>query len=969
MFHPSVKRLIWKEFRSQWRIWLSLMVGTFLLQVLFLVKSAPFTTIRAFPFYVATVLTYCFAATCGALLFAEERESSTDRFLQTLPASTSHLALGKLLFAFLSVVSFGAVAFAFGQLVWSLDSTPQTIRGFMKWEDHLVNYIPGVLGCLLWSLLLSLLLSHVMVVIVCGVLCEFLVTGIIMNPLAEYTGTVIVVRYCFYLILAAIDLWLIGRWLQNEPLRLPWQTRISKSSTQTGKSIGLSLAVVRWASSRRTLGMRTFAVLLWRELKSAVPFLLWWGLLGVLMVDLAPRFGLFPGQFVYLLATPVVCGLMTCLGDQQQQTHRFLGERGLNRTAVWSSKHVIWLPMTVALILVFGLYDAALGTRLVERGIRDETLSVAQSLNASFSSMNLLRFPNDLSGWGLQGAFVVWATLLLYAVGHLCALWFRRSVVAITIAGLMSVLFISWLYAKIYYDVPLLVACGPLLLAMMAGTWTTVSAWLVDDRSWRRLSQKVAWVILPVITCVLGSAVYRAEQVPDVGPGFDWHALLKSTTTNPEKIRLLDQQELEVSEKIANFWSLKRALDAEQYAKESAGAGKERGAGEPIPVPVNPDPVTDEQRDVAIDKLVTAADNFAENIEETRRPNQKVAPWDLSDRSIRLLGNSLRMAANFASEASRLSASWQLLRDGLVIESAKARSTTDISVWWEALGIHNLLLIEVTRWATADRQSSDQLQQAIDWFREHPHNPPRLVDLIKNQYVEQRQLLEGTLPDWDSEIQKRPFGPELYTSPLYATERRRTLKLLGALTQAHLAELDTSSQPPPPTISQQNLTRWVHTTPTTAGGNYVAQVELGINRDKTAQKLSQTIWNGTQVVLRLQQYQIEEGQFPERLDQLPGDLTSDLIRDPLSVGNFGYAPEGLPQAVRTSYNEIFPAGQPLLWSTCLQEGSVVKKSYLDSYAGSISSDLMSQIPTDALNVRPIEPNQIRFIILGGESTE
>src|SRR5690606_2934636 len=131
-------------------------------------------------------------------------------------------------------------------------------------------------------------------------------------------------------IVAAADLWLARHWLSGRSVVPAFEG----NRATTDRRSRFWLRSITWAAGRTPLVARESAVLLWREVRSAVPFAIAWGLLGILMVDLLMRGRNGPWNVLWICATPLVCGLFTCLGDNWRQTFRFLTDRGLSPAIV-----------------------------------------------------------------------------------------------------------------------------------------------------------------------------------------------------------------------------------------------------------------------------------------------------------------------------------------------------------------------------------------------------------------------------------------------------------------------------------------------------------------------------------------------------------------------------------------------------------------------------------------------------------
>ena len=149
----------------------------------------------------------------------------------------------------------------------------------------------------------------------------------------------------------------------------------------------------------------------------------------------------------------------------------------------------------------------------------------------------------------------------------------------------------------------------------------------------------------------------------------------------------------------------------------------------------------------------------------------------------------------------------------------------------------------------------------------------------------------------------------------------------------------------------------------------VLNIDGAMNRNLTLQR-------ATLLVLALQVWHREHGQFPRYLSQLAEVLLTDVPPDSLSTGAWGYAPEGLPAPLLVSRRTVVPAGQPLLWSRGPFDLDIV-------YYSRSQQTGVGETPPNRYVVTPFyrptqdpspgvndssggepQPNRIRFLLLG-----
>ncbi len=100
--NTAVTRLIWKEYRSQRAIWLTVVIGALMFWLSMRLSESNFSLLTIVVFAIMAGI----VSTLLSLLvaFAGELDNRTDVFLRMLPCRTSHLFAGKL-----ALIACGAV--------------------------------------------------------------------------------------------------------------------------------------------------------------------------------------------------------------------------------------------------------------------------------------------------------------------------------------------------------------------------------------------------------------------------------------------------------------------------------------------------------------------------------------------------------------------------------------------------------------------------------------------------------------------------------------------------------------------------------------------------------------------------------------------------------------------------------------------------------------------------------------------
>ncbi|MBL8851567.1 MAG: ABC transporter permease, partial [Planctomycetaceae bacterium] len=117
-------RILWKEARAQFSLWLALVIGALLLQVIVIAsgRNAPMGSqgVTAVVF----VLTCCFMVASIALLFTGETEDGTRDWLRQLPIRPGTLIGAKLSFTLVATLLYFVTISATAVLAIALDGRP-----------------------------------------------------------------------------------------------------------------------------------------------------------------------------------------------------------------------------------------------------------------------------------------------------------------------------------------------------------------------------------------------------------------------------------------------------------------------------------------------------------------------------------------------------------------------------------------------------------------------------------------------------------------------------------------------------------------------------------------------------------------------------------------------------------------------------------------------------------------------------
>jgi len=921
-------RLVWKEARAQFSLWAALVCGALLLQALVSATQGGHPGGAASVVAtIAFVLTACFTVASLALLFAGETEDGTRAWLQQLPIRPGTLIGAKLTFALIAVVLFFAATWGTGSAAAVLSGG--SVVDLLRADTG--DFQKSILGAFAWGLFFSLVFRRVPHVLLAAAGAEIITVGFadnVVGPLL-YGGdarsvTMDGIRIQTYAtiigLVLIVDLVLARRWAlagtanvitaprRMKPLELPGSERRARTW----------LRLVSWAARRGTPESRETAVLMWREARAAVPFACAWLVLGFIATDLG-RLISVPGQVwyqsplqvLYLIATPVVCGLMTCLGDQRHEVFHFLGERGVAPARVWGVKQFVWLGLAVVLSLLFVRWDSSAATRLRHNDYN--------SVGVFMSFIRSLHVPTDLpdrafdrpEDTALQLHYLWAVCFALYAAAQCASFWIRRTILAFGAMLIAAPILVYWNYLLVIGDVPFWIGIWPLTIALLAATLSSASAWLRGRDSWKLRLTRLAAILLPVGAVATAAAAHRAYSVPatvfapnvwpviaareqriehpDPGWSTRWNVVLQNFP-------------MPAYHGSSSRPSIGVAASARNQLLELAKALRTGGHGALNPTVLSPD------RPVSVQNLVRYL------LEETAfRINPKTQVY----------------------ESAPLDTQWQGFEAGLLLTRYLADESQTAEQWIESVLARRLLFTRLRMWSHRSDQTPESLQRALTFLLEDLGQPLDPRQMIINRQVFYQQLLDHRGRQW-AELTRQldtrsGVAASMTDAFMPGFERERMLRILSRVTNDSLA----TGQPAfnPYSTEGEQLRRWAASTPLLPitvvdglnarddAGRFAPGSAEGVLQQATIQEL------GTATIVALQLYHFQHGEFPELLsDALPDPLYWRLTAMDRSFA-FTYERRGLPGDLYLPYGLVIPAGQPLLWTPGTGSGRIARTEH------------------------------------------
>jgi hypothetical protein len=482
-----IAALCWKEWREHWAVWLTMSAGSglALVGVYQLADKSPER--NAALIAVAILLNWVYGLVCGGMLLAGEREDGTLPFLDALPALRGQLW---------SIKCLAGAGLVLGQalvLASMLAAFPVGGPGLLS-AVALGVAAAGLIG-LAWGLLFSAAGSSVLQVIGQGLGAQILAAlalGVVIFFAQVVSLTLFSDPIVILLLLALGEAGLTG-------LACFGSRRVFCRPDRLRRRDG------PWNAADDVQPRHALRWLLWRQARL---FLLVLPLFALLLGFLALANGtvLWPAGTLLL---GLACGV-TVFGDEQASgAFRFLGDQRLPPGRVWLAKVGLRLAL-------------ALGADL---------LALLPSLIRVANQQNLFLAPRTLTNHLFNDLFlaelVPLDTVLLlgvlhgFAVGQLCSLLFRKTLVAAVLGLGGSVLAVSvWLpslaggglhvWQTLAVPLACLLASRLLLPAWSAGCLTSRGA----------LGRLGACALLAAAGTTL-MLFYRVAQAPDLPQQLD----------------------------------------------------------------------------------------------------------------------------------------------------------------------------------------------------------------------------------------------------------------------------------------------------------------------------------------------------------------------------------------------------------------------------------------------------------------
>lgn len=991
-------RLFWKEYRAQRGLWLSLAIGAVLFHALIRALSDGPSGIDDALWLITGLLTFCFAVGAASVTFAQEREEGTHLRLLSLAPSPTVVFFVKLLVIILASAALATVT-GFSALLISERWYDTTISGaILSPPMRLSVWIAAGVSL---GMFFSLVFRHVFAALLSGALTAviaMLIVSAVWEAHEDYFRTRITetIPESWYwqciafnslvggviLTLFVVDLVLVHRWLKraffdDAPSRIRFwvgQTRVRKASAEGGVTLELGVqsdlttpvlspeeAVIQPAPrlslswlyvSWGRRGLRPFRFLRWKELaETRIAFSI--GVCVVAALAIAGTASTFRppdgAHFILLFGIPSVMGLLAFRSEQKHERYRLLADHGLSPRTVWLSKHAVWLPRTIGLmLLVFVVTDFLHTGRHVWSDIAYGVYCF--DVSGKFHNDHYSYFSQAVLGETPAIRCII-VSLLLYGIGQWASMTFRKGVIASFATILGCILTGLWLTFCSSGGIPLLFAVLPLVPALLLFTWKRTATWLIDDQ------QRRVWLVPGLVlasglaACVALPGIFRVVEIPSVTASQIDRVQLSSDEINEVRAPFRSEEPVtagmyrEAADGIRNVDnSLLRQLDTWQWSSVSPRVRQW---------------VEDNSRYLALIREAAA------------RPSCKFRGTHASTDLHVVVHLVVQNALIEASEGDH-DAALDSFRTAFTVCRHRAGRGDELSSWVVARQLSRLVLQAMSWWATQPDIDADRIAQATDIIRTHIAELPNVSfvafgthDLLRNLVATGPDAIaEYAGPDWryDSD----PTHRWLYRFPGEQARMQRIVNYSDAM-QAQmvvdvsgldrgevLTDLDEQFR----SLKSQELglktqlDRWERTTPTLR--RVTMTVVSLCTRDEIA---TRTQAAATIAIMHLLLAERRDGKLPETLDDLPGGLHDPWTGQPLA-----WYPQGIPEPLSATTVTV-ALNHPFLFSAGPTGAHIVRNEYQVADYGAGGAGMMSGSMEAGSSAAPASPG------LGGAAVD
>jgi hypothetical protein len=948
-------RLLWKEYRQQRNLWIALLFGATLLQLIFwYFIEAPRTEkemLGLLPLYVGTaaMMTALFAVCSTAISFAIEREEGTHLRLVSLSCPPGLTLSIKLLVGLLGTVLLFAVSGVIGaSLSVGVRAAIEAFKATSTAEAAAACYwvIAVVGGGLVVGAFCSLVFRKVLPAVIAATVTMFVgwpvvfsvwVSEIQMGSDGWWNRSaaigVMVVLVGGIGVFGLIDFVLVRWWMNRSFSEMPKvrsrslfrRVRIQRDGLDGSVTLeigggdraelevltpeqarivppprlGLSLLYNNWGRGRS----RVLCFLCWKEsaesrrffqylLGSSILVAVFAGYSMHATVEFDPHLRVKPSNAAPFLVITAVVSIFVC------GLMSFRGEQSGDSYRLLSDRGVspgyVWASKQIVWL-----------TRLFLMVLIVVAIVVAVAGGRFYYLLWLISDPTTPLG-DVDLAPPVFSLLtsglVYFSICQMASLTWRRAALSIFSALLCCSLMAMWQSTASHFDVPVFVAALPLAPALLLMTRLRTRSWLTGDDRFKRWLLPGLMGVLGIVACWLTTATWRIYEVPSAEP-------LVATKTLDDGSTIMTINGLTEEERAAILAPVSDEEAATAKIYQQFGA-------------------------VGTDTLATCREAAVRPLCAFESPGSEVQAFGSFTRNhMKDYSDRLLRQARLEAGAGNLAEALELHREAFVIaRHAAGRGANGDYNRWNV--ITHSILESLVAWSQSGGATLELVNSAISVVDEHfaKSLDPYAVSfaehsVIRNTLrlpVEQRLAERGNgefsndqfffaslsvrFPGTRARADRLVDWYEVRSARLIAEaqkiEARRTS---GNWTLGNWYRQEAGkSRAVDGGLAVADFRRWLQTTP--HARELIDDIGLSLVYSETDLK---TQARGTQVAMRLWLAFHENEEFPRTLDEL--NLPAEVVIEPWSGQPFAWYPSGIPNEIVTTSPRI-PANTPFLFS-------------------------------------------------------
>jgi ABC-type transport system involved in multi-copper enzyme maturation permease subunit len=900
----SSQHLFWKEYRTQRTLWAAILLLALFYGVLLVfwgtLADPSGGASRGTIFFAMLAFPPVYAWACGALLFAGEHDQETFDFLRAQPVPATRVYWVKLatilagtLLMVPAVVLLGLLLTG-GQLPPSGQAPEPDSLHWSLWTNMLVTSVE----LLAWSILFSLILRRVLPALLLAAAAEVVAVVVSMMVADQLSPGLMEsgVTQLSQLPRLAIGLTVIGVTIR---LGSGWfGMRASAGSWLPARTTG------REERTALALSWRPLGHLLWHAWRQsfylALGTLAFWLVMSIFLSFDGYRFG--PEGWPVIASELLVplaawAGLLCFLPDQASRRYPFFAERAVQPGSVWLSRQLVAAPLPLVwLFLTVGVFLLTNPLRVTGT----ESNPAQLQLVLGRSSVGL----RELAG-------ILWASILVYAVGQSVSLFCRSPIIGLAV-GVVTCFAAGAGYMMLHaLHVPALISAMPMAIALLVATRWSTRAWMEQVQTWTEFFRKMYRVALPLIAVLLAVCAYRVYEIPFAGPPRLPDLRGMPSAEAVETARMYAQ----VIRHFRGTIGYRGPASADEHDQEEV---KKKAEEKILEVFVQ----AAQRRDAWFPPRHSVRQSPSLNIEEIQLLSalQAVMPG---------LTQAVVDRMDQLSTSGDLEAAldYPLALLGLARHMSLGSDSTQL---WQIVQLERTAANLLARWASREEQTEELIQRALQ------ETDGRRPDSLWHEWNEEEVLQRNWLW-WRDLLEDKPLG--FGSSPVawddgtnviilrnsddQSEQHRQYLRTLRRFAPWELARLrrlaDVSIVRNPAERLQPDMEQWVKTTPFAA--------HSGIFQGTGVYLYYQQLLQSRRLVLRLQlalrAYQLEHGEYPRSLAALPEEdqrgLSPEVLagQDPLGPvyypGGFTF-PVKIEGSVSGGSTQIIPPGEPMLVS-------------------------------------------------------